>query len=497
MRKQGFHAIVRQDIAFFDDSRNNTAALATKLQSDAGMVQAAAGGQLGIVASCMATVVISLFIAFSNYWALALLVLCFFPLTAFTGLVQGKIWSGQALTDGDALEEAGKMVSEAVEMIRTVAAFNREHMFDSRYNKEILPPLEKGLKRSHTYGLMYGVSQSILFFAFSATFIYGGWLVQEHELTYEKVFRIFSAIIFGGTQLGRAAASAPDFTKAKDSAARIFRLLDRVPAYADPYATDGQTWKDFKGSVHFKNLQFTYPTRKDIQVLNNLDVSIKAGQTLALVGQSGCGKSTCMQLLQRYYDTDGGAVLVDGHDTTKTNTKFLRSHIGIVAQEPTLFDATIGENIRYGCLDGKDGKDITQEDIIKASTIASLHDFIKDMPLGYDTPAGGGGGNQMSRGQKQRVAIARAIIRNPKILLLDEATSALDTESEKIVQAALDRAREGRTCIVIAHRLSTIRSADKIAVLNKGTLVEAGTHEELMKLEGAYHKLITMNVTLS
>jgi len=140
---------------------------------------------------------------------------------------------------------------------------------------------------------------------------------------------------------------------------------------------------------------------------------------------------------------------------------------------------------------------VTQEDIVRASTIASLHDFIKDMPLGYDTPAGGGGGNQMSRGQKQRVAIARAIIRNPKILLLDEATSALDTESEKIVQAALDRAREGRTCIVIAHRLSTIRSADKIAVLNKGALVEAGTHDELMALEGAYHKLITMNVTLS
>jgi len=493
MRRQGFHAIVRQDIAFFDDSRNNTSALAAKLQSDAGMVQAAAGGQLGIVASCIATVLISLFIAFYNYWQLALVVLCFFPLTAFTGVIQGKIWSGQALTDGDALEGAGKMVSEAVEMIRTVAAFNRERMFDDRYNEEIKPPLELGLKRSHTYGLMYGVSQSILFYAFSCTFIYGGHLVQNHELTYEKVFRIFSAIIFGGTQLGRAAASAPDFSKARDSAARIFRLLDRIPKYADPYAKDGETWTNFRGAIHFKNLKFTYPTRQDIQVLNNLNVSIEAGQTLALVGQSGCGKSTCMQLLQRYYDTDGGAVLVDGHDTTKTNTKFLRSHIGIVAQEPTLFDCTIGENIKYGCLD----REVTDEEMVRASTIASLHDFIKDMPEGYNTPAGGGGGNQMSRGQKQRVAIARAIIRNPKILLLDEATSALDTESEKIVQAALDRAREGRTCIVIAHRLSTIRSADKIAVINKGQLVEAGTHEELMQLEGAYHKLITMNVTLS
>ena len=204
MRKQGFHAIVRQDIAFFDDSRNNTSALATKLQSDAGMVQAAAGGQLGIVFSCVATVVIALGIAFGTYYQLALVVLFFFPLTAFTGMIQGKIWSGQALTDGDALEEAGKMVSEAVEMIRTVAAFNRENSFDDKYNKEILPvspkmvkfkskilnmlikPMESGLSKAHFYGFMYGLSQSILFYAFAATFTFGGWLCQEHMLTYEK-----------------------------------------------------------------------------------------------------------------------------------------------------------------------------------------------------------------------------------------------------------------------------------------------------------------------
>merc|ERR1712235_72447 len=190
----------------------------------------------------------------------------------------------------------------------------------------------------------------ILFYAFAATFTFGGWLCQEHMLTYEKVFRVFSAIIFGGTQLGRAAASAPDFSKAKDSAARIFRLLDRIPAYADPYSEEGHKWDNFRGDIHFKNLQFTYPTRPDIQVLNGFDVSIKAGQTLALVGQSGCGKSTGMQLLQRFYDTDGGQVLVDGYDTSKTNTKFLRAQIGIVAQEPTLFDDTIGNNIRYGDL---------------------------------------------------------------------------------------------------------------------------------------------------
>merc|ERR1712131_411250 len=266
---------------------------------------------------------------------------------------------------------------------------------------------------------------------------------------------------------------------------RIFRLLDRIPAYADPYSEEGHKWDNFRGDIHFKNLQFTWATRPDIQVLNGFDVSIKAGQTLALVGQSGCGKSTGMQLLQRFYDTDGGQVLVDGYDTSKTNTKYLRAQIGIVAQEPTLFDDTIGNNIRYGDL----SRELSIEEVERASKIASLHDFVKDMPLGYDTPAGGGGGNQMSRGQKQRVAIARALIRNPGILLLDEATSALDTESEKIVQDALEAAQKGRTSITIAHRLSTIINVDVIFVIDKGQVAEFGSHEELLQRKGKYFKL--------
>ncbi|XP_010153809.1 PREDICTED: bile salt export pump-like, partial [Eurypyga helias] len=249
---------------------------------------------------------------------------------------------------------------------------------------------------------------------------------------------------------------------------------------------------DFQGSIEFLNCKFTYPSRPDIQVLKGLSVAVKPGQTLAFVGSSGCGKSTSVQLLERFYDPETGSVLIDGHDTQKINVQFLRSKIGIVSQEPVLFDCSIADNIKYG----SSTKEATMEKVIEAAQKAQLHDFVMSLPAKYETNVGAQG-SQLSRGQKQRIAIARAIIRDPKILLLDEATSALDTESEKTVQAALDKAREGRTCIVIAHRLSTIQNADIIAVMSQGLVIERGTHDELMAMQGAYYKLVTTGAPIS
>jgi ATP-binding cassette subfamily B (MDR/TAP) protein 1 len=224
-----------------------------------------------------------------------------------------------------------------------------------------------------------------------------------------------------------------------------------------------------------------------VPVLEGLDLKIEKGFSVALVGPSGCGKSTTMQLLLRYYDPDEGKVDIDGITTTDYSLGRIRSYIGLVSQEPILFDRTISENISYG----DNSRDIPMSEIIEASKLANIHEFIVNLPSGYDTNLGSKGA-QLSGGQKQRIAIARALVRNPKILLLDEATSALDNQSEKVVQAALDKARDGRTCIIIAHRLTTIQNANLICVLQNGVIVESGTHEELMALNKIYAKMYMM-----
>ena len=224
-----------------------------------------------------------------------------------------------------------------------------------------------------------------------------------------------------------------------------------------------------------------------MQILDGFDLKIEAGKTYAFVGPSGCGKSTVIQLLQRFYDPNSGEVRLGGKDIRSLRVKWLRQHIGIVSQEPVLFDTTIAENIRYG------KEDATDDEVTQAAENANAHDFISQLPDRYDTFVGEGG-TQLSGGQKQRIAIARALLNNPKILLLDDATSALDTESESIVQQALDRARSGRTTIVIAHRLSTIQNADLIVSIEDGRVVEMGTHFELMDKEGLYCELVTAQV---
>ena len=271
---------------------------------------------------------------------------------------------------------------------------------------------------------------------------------------------------------------------------RIFDLLERQPKI-DSSPSVGQKKSNSSGYVSLKDVEFRYPTRKAVNVLQGLSLEAQPGKTLALVGHSGCGKSTCIQLMERFYDPDSGSVRVDDEDIRPLNLDSVRSHFAIVSQEPSLFNMTLADNIAYG----DNGRTVPMEDIIEAAKKANIHSFIQALPLGYETVVGQRG-SQLSGGQKQRVAIARALVRNPKILLLDEATSALDTESEQVVQQALDKAREGRTCVTIAHRLSTIRNADKIIVLNHGVVAEEGTHEELIAHRGLYYELCVIQGTV-
>uniref|UniRef100_A0A2K6G391 Bile salt export pump n=1 Tax=Propithecus coquereli TaxID=379532 RepID=A0A2K6G391_PROCO len=491
LRKFGFKAMLGQDIGWFDDLRNSPGALTTRLAADASQVQGATGSQIGMIVNSFVNVAVAMIIAFSFSWKLSLVILCFFPFLALSGAMQSRMLTGFASKDKQAMEIAGQIASEALSNIRAIAGLGKEKWFIEAFETELEKPFKTAIQKANVYGLCFAFSQSVVFMANSASYRYGGYLVLHEGLHFSYVFRVISAVVLSATALGRASSYTPSYAKAKIAAAHLFQLLDRRPPI-NVYSSAGEKWDNFQGKIDFVDCKFTYPSRPDVQVLNGLSVSVNPGQTLAFVGSSGCGKSTSIQLLERFYDPDQGKVMIDGHDSKKVNIQFLRSKIGIVSQEPVLFACSIMDNIKYG----DNTKEIPMERVIAAAKQAQLHDFVMSLPEKYETNVGSQG-SQLSRGEKQRIAIARAIVREPKILLLDEATSALDTESEKTVQVALDKAREGRTCIVIAHRLSTIQNSDMIAVMAQGAVIEKGTHEELMAQKGAYYKLFTTGAPIS
>ena len=282
-------------------------------------------------------------------------------------------------------------------------------------------------------------------------------------------------------------AAAPHFeaiNMARGTAAAVFDIIEREPTI-DISSESGTKPEKFEANIEFKNIGFNYPMRPEVNILNDFNLKIKSGETVALVGPSGCGKSTLIQLIQRFYDTCDGSVLIDGHDIKDLNLGWLRHQIGVVGQEPVLFDTTIKENISLGSQE----KEVSDKEIEMAAIESNAHEFISKLPEGYNTYVGDRGA-QMSGGQKQRIAIARALINRPKILLLDEATSALDLQSEALVQSALDKASKGRTTIIVAHRLSTIINSDRIIFIEDGKVKEMGTHSELMGKKGLYFNLV-------
>lgn len=480
-----FKAILYQEISFFDDNQNATGALTTRLATDASMVQGASGVRLGTMIMNVSNLGTGLIIAFIYGWQLTLLILAFLPLLIIGGFLQIRIMAGVAGQNKQALEEAGKTATEAIENIRTVVSLGREVKMHDRFMHHLNGPYKSSLKKGQFAGFAFGFSQGCIYFVYAAAFYLGAYLIDHKEMGFEDVFLVFGAIVFSAMALGNASAFAPDAGKAQVSAQRIIKLLDLNPSI-DSQSPDGKRLPEqYTSEVVFKDVDFHYPTRQDAKILQKLNITIKQGQTVALVGSSGCGKSTTVQLIERFYDTTDGVVTLGGMNIREMNVQHLRAQIGIVSQEPVLFDQSLAENIAYG----DNSRVVPMEEIIAAARGANIHEFITSLPHGYDTLAGDKG-TQLSGGQKQRIAIARALVRDPRVLLLDEATSALDTESEKIVQEALDKARAGRTCIVIAHRLSTITNADKICVIRQGIVTEEGTHSELLNLQGFYYKLI-------
>jgi len=481
LREVTFTKILKQDVSFFDKEENAASLLASRLASDTTLVEGIVGTRLAILTQNVVTLIAALVIAFINGWKLTLVLLALSPLIIFSNAAHMMAMKGLTAKSQDANAKANQIAVEAVGNIRTVASFASEIKIHERYVAELHGPMKLAIRKSHLGGFLTGLGQFFLFGTFALAFWYGGQLISQGEMDFNQVMKVFFAITLSAQGIGQAAGFAPDAGKAQAATQAIFRLIDAKPKV--DVDAGGKKNEKVKGSISLKNIQFSYPNRPNIKIFNNLSLDIEPGKVVALVGESGGGKSTVVSMLERFYDPDEGQVVVDGVDLREFDLKWWRQQVGLVGQEPVLFAGSIAENIAYG----KPGA--SQEEIEGAAKMANAHKFISSFPEGYNTFVGEKG-TQLSGGQKQRIAIARAIIKNPKVLLLDEATSALDTQSEKVVQKALDKVMKGRTTIVIAHRLSTIKDADVIYVLAAGKVVEKGRHDELLEKGGLYHSLV-------
>lgn len=385
---------------------------------------------------------------------------------------------------------AGGIASEAVDNIRTVTSLGVQDVFIDRYDDGLVTQQKNGWKSAAVSGVAFGFGEAMKFSIWALSFFIGAIFLKKDQRTFPGIMKAVTGLLFAGSSLGEAAMLAPNVAAPKVSATHIFRLLDRE-SQIDP-ATSGKSLASASGKVDLVDGQFEYPTRPDVAVLRGLNLAVAPGRTLALAGGSGCGKSTVVALLERFYDLRDGLLKLDEEELRELDLQNARSHLALVQQEPDLFNRTIKSNIAYGL--AKDGATPVSDDVIvRAAKAANAHGFISELPLGYDTPVGERGG-AMS-GMRQRIAIARALVRNPKVLVLDESTSALDAVSSAVVQDALDAASADRTTVVVAHRLSTIKDADAIAVMSRGKVVDLGTHEELMAKNGAYAELVQHQIT--
>ncbi|KAM4054689.1 ABC transporter [Hirsutella rhossiliensis] len=486
VRDRAFRTMLRQDVAFFDKEENTAGALTSFLSTETTHVAGLSGVTLGTLLMMTTTLIAAITVSLSIGWKLSLVCISTIPILLGCGFFRFWMLAHFQRRSKAAYASSATFASEAISAIRTVASLTREHDVLKMYHDALAAQQRRSLISILKSSALYAASQSFLFLCFALGFWYGGTLIGKFEYNQFQFFLCFMAIVFGAQSAGSIFSFAPDMGKAHHAAQELKALFDSKPTI-DSWSTEGERLEKVDGHVEFRDVHFRYPTRPEQPVLRGLNLSVRPGQYVALVGASGCGKSTTIALLERFYDPLAGGVFIDGKEISSLNINDYRSHIALVSQEPTLYQGSIRENILLGSAD----EHVSDEAIEFACREANIYDFILSLPEGFNTMVGSKGA-LLSGGQKQRIAIARALIRDPKILLLDEATSALDSESEHVVQVALDKAAKGRTTIAVAHRLSTIQKADVIYVFDQGRIVEAGTHSELMKRNGRYAELVNL-----
>ncbi|TYI30733.1 hypothetical protein ES332_A05G408200v1 [Gossypium tomentosum] len=482
MRAGYLKAILRQDVGYFDLHVTSTAEVITSVSNDSLVIQDVLSEKVPNFLMNVAIFVGCYMVAFIMLWRLAIVGFPFAVVLVIPGLMYGRGLIGIARKISEEYNKAGTIAEQAISSIRTVYSFVGESKTIAEFSAALQVSVKLGLRQGLAKGLAIG-SNGIVFATWSFMSYYGSRMVMYHDAPGGTVFIVAAAIAMGGLSLGASLSNLKYFSEACAAGERIMEVMKRVPNI-DSDNLEGEILEKVTGAVEFRHVDFAYPSRPDTMVFKDLCLDIPAGKTVALVGGSGSGKSTVIALLQRFYDPLGGEILLDGISIDKLQVKWLRSQMGLVSQEPALFATTIKENILFG------KEDASMDEVIDAAKASNAHSFISQLPQGYETQVGERG-VQMSGGQKQRIAIARAIIKAPRILLLDEATSALDTESERVVQQAIDQAAVGRSSIVIAHRLSTIRNADLIAVVQNGEVIEIGSHDQLMENDiGHYASLV-------
>ncbi|KAH8803203.1 P-loop containing nucleoside triphosphate hydrolase protein [Xylogone sp. PMI_703] len=486
VRDRAFRTLLRQDIEFFDREENTSGALTSFLSTETTHVAGLSGVTLGTILNVLTTLIVAIVLSISLAWKLALVCISTIPVLLACGFLRFWLLARFQQRAKKAYEKSASFACEATSAIRTVASLTREHDVLKQYHDALATQERKSLISVLKSSSLYAASQSLIFLCVALGFWYGSGRLLDGEYTLFQFFVCFSSIIFGAQSAGTIFSFAPDMGKAKEAANELKNLFDRKPKI-DTWSSDGTPVTSMEGTVEFRDVHFRYPTRPEQPVLRGLNLHVKPGQYIALVGASGCGKSTTIALLERFYDPLSGGIFVDGKEISSLNVNDYRSFIALVSQEPTLYQGSIRENILLGA----DREDVSDQDIEFACREANIYDFIMSLPEGFNTVVGSKG-SLLSGGQKQRIAIARALLRDPKILLLDEATSALDSESEHVVQAALDKAAKGRTTIAVAHRLSTIQKADIIYVFDQGVVVESGDHEVLMRKGGRYSELVNL-----